>query len=95
LTPGFFTATATDTNGSTSEISPPTALAQLTIQIVGSQVRVLWPNSLTSFLLELNNDLSNPNGWTPVPGSPSNDGQNFFRDFALANAPLFFRLHLP
>jgi hypothetical protein len=98
LPAGLITATATDANGSTSEPSagatitatstPPT----LTIQTLGSQVRVLWSNSVSGFALQTNVDAGNANGWNSVSGSPGNDGQNFFFDFPVGGSALFFRL---
>jgi hypothetical protein len=37
-------------------------------------------------------DVANANGWNPIPGSPGNDGQNFFFDFPVGGSALFFRL---
>ncbi len=89
---GFVSATATDTSNSTSEISPGVPGAKLDFLRVGSQVRVLWKQYLTNFVLQTNPQVENTNGWNSVLGTPPNDGTNFFRDFAPGNSKLFFRL---
>jgi hypothetical protein len=98
---GFVTATATDPAGNTSEISPGVSFAgsvpgvRLDVARNGGQVRVYWVNTLTNFTLQSNSQVQNSNGWANVIGSPGNDGQRFFRDFAPTNSPLFFRLKSP
>ena len=52
ISSGFFTATATDPSGNTSEISEGMAFAHLDIIPLGSdQVRLLWVTNLTGFVL--------------------------------------------
>jgi hypothetical protein len=92
---GFITATATDPAGNTSEISdglPFAAAPRIGITLSGSQIRVLWLTNLTSFTLQSNANLAQPNNWSNVSGSPGIIGTNFFRDFPPNTSPRFFRL---
>ena len=95
---GFITTTATDPSGNTSEISDGLAFSgspRIDITRSGSQIRVLWLSNLTSFTLQSNANLAQPNNWSNVPGSPGISGTNFFRDFPANPSPRFFRLRSP
>jgi len=88
---GFITATATDANGNTSEISAGIPLARLDI-VKGAQVRLVWRTNLSNFSLQANGDVTAPAGWTNVPGVPGTTGSNFFHDVTPIDPALFFRL---
>ena len=71
-----------------SSLVPP----PLTIQsISASAVRLLWPASLTGFLVETNGDLSTTN-WAFSPQSIVIDGTNHVTTNSTAAPQLFFRL---
>ena len=84
--------------GNTSESSdglPFAGAPRIDITSSGSQIRVLWLSNLTSFTLQSNANLAQPNNWSNVPGSPGVTNTSFFRDFPQSESPRFFRLRLP
>ena len=44
---------------------------QLHLQVTGSQINASWPLAATDWVLEANDDLTNPNGWTSVDVTPA------------------------
>jgi hypothetical protein len=96
---GLMSATATDTNGNTSEVSTEVVFfvgtgfrPTLHLLGAGSPQRVLWPTNPPGFLLETNPDLGDPCGWQLVPHQPGVSGTNFFEDLSPLAPQLFFRL---
>src|SRR5689334_17506436 len=96
ISTGFFTATATDPAGDTSEISDGLAFARLDIVALdGGQVRLLWLTNLTGFVLQSNTSVVQPTRWSNVNGSAGVTNTSFFRDFPSSAAPRYFRLLSP
>ena len=70
-------------------------LLMTAVVLVFAAKRVLWLTNLTTFVLQSNANLAQPNAWSDVSGSPGVAGTNFFRDFPPNPSPLFFRLRSP
>jgi parallel beta-helix repeat protein len=94
----FFTATATDGSGNTSEFSPCLQLSQSTVLLSLSASNTLftlsWPSSASGFQLETTTSLLAPILWQLITNGISDDGTlktyNFTNDLSSTNR--FFRL---
>jgi hypothetical protein len=89
----YFSATATDPNGNTSEFSPcPTASPTLTIQRVPpNAVRLLWPTNPSGFNLEFNTELNGAN-WQSASPAPVVVGTNNVVTNATTSPQQFYRI---
>ncbi|MCX6926454.1 MAG: right-handed parallel beta-helix repeat-containing protein [Verrucomicrobia bacterium] len=96
---GLISATASDTNGNTSEVSTDLVYfvgtgfrPTLYLPPAGPPFRVFWPTNPAGFLLETNADVGDPCGWQVIPTTPGVSGTNFFEDISPLAPRLFFRL---
>jgi hypothetical protein len=75
-------------------VQPP----QLSIQRVGpnqGQIQISWPASYSNMILEASANLSNPQGWTAVPGQVVVNGDTASITLNAAGAAQFYRLKQP
>jgi hypothetical protein len=68
------------------------SIPQLSIRLANTNVVVSWPVPAAPFVLQANSDLSQPNGWTPVPQSVvSSNGVNSV-SIPITSSSQFYRL---
>lgn len=66
---------------------------QLDLAASGNQLQATWPRSAVDWTLEASDDLSNPNGWKPVPGVPDElDYAHSIKMDITGEKKFFFRL---
>ncbi len=73
----------------------PGEVPSLRISLVGNDVRVSWPASASSFVLEENPALTDGASWVNVDGPYQNDGSERFILAPASEAGRFYRLRSP
>ncbi len=87
----------TEFNNASSQVSEIAEFdLDLNLQMVGQTLRLNWlATTPASYQLQVNHNLSNPNGWTPAPQKETFVGDYYQVSITPTSSPAFFRLAPP